>query len=329
VINAMLLLDIILPIFLLIVLGNLFVRVKLLPKETSQHLMQYLFWIAGPAIIILSISNDSLSNMFVWKFWLAYPLSLLIATGCSFLFFKNALHRSKQVAIIASFLATTKNSIMIGLPLLLAILGPHAALPVTITILVFNCIITPLLIFILEQDTPDGNSPITSIKPALIGMVKNPFVLAAVIGILLSATQTTLPQILQQILSYIVPSFVPCALIAVGMDLTFTTTRQERGTVISITIINLVLYPLLAIALSYLFNLSPFYTISFIVLSALPTAKTMYIYAKKYNCFEQGSAMVISLTTALSLITIPLYIYVCQLLWGNTFINVTNLNGLL
>lgn len=314
----MLLLNSVLPTFFIIALGWLLGHFKVLTEENARQLSLYVFWVAAPAIIFVSISQYDLQQIFVWQFWLAHILSILLLAIFTMFAFYFVFKSSGIEAMMAGLTATVKNTIMIGFPILTAIVGPKAAIPMAVTVVVFNCILTPILLFTFEVHkvtTREGVSSWQILLSSFYGMVKNPMVVAAFLGVIFSWLKWTLPVFLNLPLHYIAPSFVPCALVAVGIGLKAFSLSGNKAKIVFIAFANLVLCPVIAIALAYLLNLSAFYAISLVVLSSMPTAKTMYVYASKYGYFQQETAAIISLTTLVSIISIPIFIYLCQSLW--------------
>lgn len=305
------------PIFLLIFFGWLLRYKKIVSTDIAQQLTQYVFWIASPAVIFNSISSYQLSDLLAWRFTLAHII--LIATIATITFFITFfLFNSKPLeAIMMGMMTSAKNTIMIGLPLLISLTGNRAAIPVAITVIIFNIILTPFLMLILEisqiENSDRPNHQI--IANVFYSLVKNPLIVAAIIGIFFSISQLKLPLILNGLINYIVPSFIPCALFAVGVDLYTFNLGKNRLKLYLISFLSLLICPLIAIFIAYLMKLSVFYATSLIVLASLPTAKSLYVYARKYHFHEAEIAAIISLSTVLSVLTIPIFIVLSLSLW--------------
>ena len=72
------LVNIVLPIFLIVIAGWLLAYLNLIPEKVASGLMQYVFYAACPAIIFLTISSYEIEKLLVWRFWIAYPLSISV-----------------------------------------------------------------------------------------------------------------------------------------------------------------------------------------------------------------------------------------------------------
>lgn len=320
----MLITNIILSIFLLVATGYLLGYFKLVPVESAGPLMLYVFWAAVPAIVFSTISEYQLPEIFVWRFWVAYLLGILIITLVCYSIFRYFFSGTNQMsAIIAGFSATAKNTIMIGLPVLIGITGKKAVIPMAITVIVFSCFIVPIIMFLFEinlhKEKNHAHAEGHILINSLVATLKNPQVIAAILGLIFSAFQIPLPKFLKTLFEYFGQSIIPCALFAIGLSLVNTSIKGNIAKSLTVTFINLFICPCFAILLSYLLNLSPFYAVALVIFSSVPTAKIMYIYASKYHFFEQETATIISLTTIFSVLTIPLFIYISSLLWPVVF----------
>jgi len=307
----------ILPVFLLIFFGWLLAARKIVTTDISKQLTQYVFWLASPAIIFDAISHYHISEILALKFTIAHLSMLIIVMLITFGFTKFIFHMNIVEGMIIGMISSVKNTIMIGLPLLISITDSKATIPVTITVLVFNIILTPILMFIFElnqarKNTHQKNKILIKVG---FGLIKNPLIVAAILGVISAIWEIKLPTALNSLITYIAPSFLPCALFAVGVDLYSFNIKEHNINLIIITFINLILAPLVAICVANLLNLSTFYATSLVILSSLPTAKSMYVYAKKYHVLEKETAAVISLTTILSIITIPFFVFISSWLW--------------
>lgn len=317
----MLLFEIILPVFLLIFIGWMLAYFKLISNDTANHLVLYIFWAAGPAIVFLSISNYSIIQMLVWRFWLAYPLGILITIIFSYFLLKYIFNETKLETLVASFSVTIKNVIMVGFPIIISITGQKATLPLIIIIIICNCCIIPILIFIFELNTAIKKLKFKkkTIFVSLINTVKNPFVFAAFLGVIFSIFHLHMPLFFKKSLVYLSNSFVPCSLFSVGIGCYSFKIEGNFKKILTVSLLTVILPPSLAISLSYILKLSPFYSIALVIFSAVPTAKSMYIYTSKYHLFEKEVAAIISLTTILSIMTLPFFICLCYYLWPSTF----------
>lgn len=303
------------PVFLLMFLGWAAVHFELIHAEVSKSLMSYVYWVAGPAVIFSAISHYHLSDFLIWRFWIAYALLFAVTTALAFLIFKTIFHATAKHAMTFAYSSTVKNTVALGLPLLLSIMGNGAVIPVVITILFLNCLAMPA--FVIFVESRNGHTHLPSL---LIKTIKNPLVFASFAGIIFSFMRLSLPSTLNTTLATLSASFIPCALFALGADLKTYSFRNNAAKITTACFINLILSPLAAIFLSDTLHLSPFNAIILVILAATPTAQIMYVYASPYPDIEQDVAAIFSATTLLSLITLPFFVFVCHALWSQVFV---------
>lgn len=316
----MVIVNAILPIFLILLVGFLLAKKKILPIETSTYLTQYIFWIAGPAVIFLSISSQEFHQFEAWNFWLAYILEILVVGSISFVVFLFLFKKNARDSLFAGVGTTVKNTIIIGFPVLLSLTNKEAAIPMAITVITFNAIISPLLVFIFIISEKQGRRNYLLLFKTALETIKNPLVIAAFLGIIFSVFKITPLFFIYKTLNYFGESFIPCALLAVGMDLSKLSINSKWVfKIIIISTLSLLVSPIVAILISKALSLSDFYSVSLVIFSALPTAKILYVYAKKYNSLEAETAMSISITTICAMFTLPAFIMWSYFLWPAVF----------
>jgi len=202
---------------------------------------------------------------------------------------------------------------MFGYPILYKLIGDKATIYITIVILIFTLILSPIIILILELLRGKEHQNIFK------GLIKSPIILAAFFGILFSIFDIKFPAFLDNYLHKLTISLIPVALFSVGLDINqFRFTGQIKNTII-ISLLCTVVKPLIAIAICLLLNLSPLYAVALVILTAAPTAKSVYIYAAQYNFNKEESAAIISLSTLFSIITIPIVLHITKYFWPSIF----------
>lgn len=304
------------PVFLIIFIGWYLAKSKLFPNQTSKNLMGYIYWVAAPAIIFSAISRYHLSDFLIWKFWIAYSTLFLITTILAYVFFKLLTQSTNKLALTLAYSSTVKNTVTIGMPLLLGILGNISIATVVITLLFYNCLAMPILIFFIESGAKK------SIKSVLIfKTLKNPLVFASILGFIFSIFKINTPAFISNTLDHLGASFMPCALFAVGADFSSYKFKNNFDKLALATIISIIVTPLLAILISILFKLPASYSVALVILASTPTAQIMYAYVSQYADLEQDTAAVISATTTFSLITMPIFIGLSYLIWPAAFMS--------
>lgn len=295
----------ILPVFGLIALGFVCARTKFIGSAAGQGLSQVVFNLAMPALLFRTVAVIDQQSLSPWPLWVA------LFGGIAF------------VWLIASLLATTTklidaapasaamgasfgNIAMLGLPLTLAHFGDRAALPVSF-ILSIHAPILWLIAVIHIEASGQGRLPslVAIIRQLAWQLIRNPIVLALVLGSLWRATGLGLHPVPDRFLELLGEAGIPTALIALGLSLAgYSLKGRWRGILTLMTLKMLLLPVTVWLIAHYIVDLDPFWTEIALVLAAMPTGANAYLFAERYGTGTASVSGAIALGTALSLITL-------------------------
>ena len=175
-------------------------------------------------------------------------------------------------------MCTAANTGFIALPVLHATIGHKAILPAAVAtiILVVLMLITLVL---LERGSSRGE---TSMWPPIKRTLRNPIVLASVVGIGWAIGGVRLPAVVVSYLNLLADALAPCALFAIGLSLRLETVRSDAATIALCTLVKLVVMPALVLLAVRWVELPPVFAIAAVVCAAVPTAKVSYVLADQY-----------------------------------------------
>lgn len=309
--------DILLPVIMLIATGWAFTHFNLIDGKTVEAgLNQFLFMIALPAIIFLSIATMSLQLGEAIKYMLSYTVVVAVTFFISYFFCIKTFSLNKLEANFASLSASVSNAALIGLPVLIGLYGVKASIPVALTLVIFILIVMPVFTFTIEYLLNKHHaSMLDSSKIAVMKTIKNPLVIAAVLGLVVHMMNINLPKAITNYFQYLSDTTAACALVVVGIGLKYVSAKEDLAETLTMTGFNLILKPILAIAAAWIFNLDSFYAISLLVACSVPTSKTLYIISKQYQLYESEMASIIFSTSVISIITFPIFLSMAMYLW--------------
>ena len=137
-------LAVIAPIFMLIGLGYLAVRLALFPQDKLAALGLLVVRFALPALILHSLSSRSPAELLNTPYLAAYAAGslamLLLGTGWAMLARQQPLPRAALYGLGMS----CSNSAFVGYPIVYQLLGPVATLALALTMVVENLLMLPL-----------------------------------------------------------------------------------------------------------------------------------------------------------------------------------------
>ena len=133
-----------------------------------------------------------------------------------------------------------------------------------------------------------------------------PLIYAVLFGIILSATQTSLPKPLLVSLRYLGDGLIPVALVTLGVQLA-EQFEFRNGVVLSVaTFLRLVASPLSMTAIVHLFGIQPELGRVLILGASVPTAVNTALLAIEFGVNPSLASAIVMVTTLLSPITVTI-----------------------
>jgi len=295
-----------LPFFAVIALGYGAGKRGFFPPEATAWLTRFVFYFALTALLFGFAANMSLADIFepraaaayLWGCLLVWVIALAVAL---------ARRRPLAEASMEAQCAIIGNTGFLGVPMLVLLLGAQAAGTV-ILVLVIDLIVFSSLLTIVLTWTREGRISAALPRIILTGLVRNPMVVAMAAGLAWSATGMALPTPVNAFLTLLGAAATPGALFAIGASL--ATTRAERLHVAGwLSLAKLVLHPAaVGFAAFYLFAVPGYAAGVLVAAAALPVAGNVYILAQHYQIAVARVSASILISTAFSVITVPLVI---------------------
>ena len=303
------------PFFALVLAGYVASRRGWLPLEAIPGLNGFVLFFALPCLLYrfgASIPVAQLLDASVFFTYLACALAMVaLAIAISF----NA-RIGWNDASFGALVAAFPNTGFMGVPLLVALLGPKAAGPAIITITADLLITTSLCVALSRLDGADEHGAAKAAKNALKGVVMNPMPWAILAGAFSSAVSLVLPKPVEQTLGMLADAASPVALFTIGAVLARSKILTAKGHAqplpmgdyLPIVLLKLIVHPVLvlvvgALAISLGAPLSKFALTVIVLVAALPSASNVAMLAERYDADSARIARIIMLTTAAAFLT--------------------------
>ncbi len=297
--------NVVLPIFGIVLAGYLCGRFGLLGEASSEALNRFVYFLALPALFFVSMARVPVAEVFDWRFLAAYlggvAATALIAVGCGRPLFRNR----PAAAGLQALAATFANTGYMGIPLLVTAFGPAAALPAIIATVVNGAVIMALGIFVVEIDLSRGRGAARVVSDALAGVARSPLVLAAVAGILASSAGLAVPDAVGRFCDILGAAAPPAALFAIGLFMVGRPLTAGLGETGWLVLHKLLVQPLLTAGIAFgLLTMERLWAASAVTLAALPTGSLVFVLAQQYGVYTQRATAAILVSTVLSVITL-------------------------
>jgi predicted permease len=301
--------DLILPVFAVIITGWIVGYTGYLSRALSDALIHFAYNIAMPALLIVTIAQESAHSLINWRFLVAFGGGSLLCFVLVFAAMSVTVSRSLRSRTMHGMAASMTNTGFVALPVLQAIYGQRAVLPAAIATVFVAVVMFPTAVILLELGRRDAHASRTVPMVTVKHVVLNPMVLSTLIGMLWSVLDLRMPGPVTAYFAILADALTPCALFAIGLGLSIDGLRANIGQASLLSAVKLVIMPLIVYGLSLSLGLDPLYTIAAVICAAVPTAKTVYILAGEYRCEEMMVASTVSMTTLASVISLVLWLY--------------------
>jgi predicted permease len=146
--------------------------------------------------------------------------------------------------------------------------------------------------------------------PVLKRLALNPLTLACLLGLILNVTGA--PGFVYETLSILGAASIALTLFAVGAGLNLASAQASRRLVAFNTAIRLIGMPLLVLFLCWLSGLTGLARTVTVISASVPTAATSYTMARKMGGDAELMVRLVAFQSAVSAITLPLFIYIAQ-----------------
>lgn len=294
-------------LFLMMGVGFFFTKKGWLNATGTSQMSFLLLNIVTPCIIIDSLqmekSDKLLESMGVCA--LVIGSFYVVSIALTYLFFRRepeGKKRSLRFAVIYS------NTGFMGLPLVQAVLGEQALLYATISVVVFN------LFTWTHGAVMMGGREAMSLRKALI----NPGTVALAIGLPLFLLSLRLPGFLGSGVHMMAQLNTPLAMVVIG-GLMASANLKEAFTQKKLYItalLRLVVIPLFFLLVLYPLRHNYLLYASCVILCSAPVAGMTAIFAVKFGADTVSASQAITLSTILSIVTMPLFAAAAELLAG-------------
>ena len=293
-----------LPFFALIGCGYLAGRKGLLGDEGIKGLNAFVFYFALPSLIFASLASKPLTDIVNPGFMGAYlAASIVVFAAASFMgrmLFKGSL----GISALQGQAASVGDVGYLALPLIAALLGEEARLPVVLGWLVDLVVLVPLSIALLEVDRHASGALKDFVKNVVKGVVLNPFVLSIAVGVLYAASGFDVPAPLQSFTGLLGKAAGPCALFALGATLAGRPMSEGLGEAAYMVTFKLFIHPgVMWVSMVMIFEVEPLWATAAVLTAAAPVAGNVYIIAQSFGVYVLSASTSILISTAIAVLS--------------------------
>ena len=310
------------PFFALVLCGYLAAKRRMLPLEAIPGLNSFVLFFALPCMLYRFGAATPIAQLLDGGVFLTYLFCALLMVG-----FAVAISLNSRIgwndASFGALVAAFPNTGFMGVPLLVALLGPLAAGPAIVTIVVDMVITTSLCIALSRLDGADEHGASKAVKKALRGVATNPMPWAILLGAVASAVELDLPKPVMQTVGLLADAASPVALFTIGAVLArsqIQTTANHHPPILlqdflPVAALKLFLHPVLVLlvgisAIQIGVPLERFALTVLVLVAALPSASNVSLLAERFGADNGRIARIILVSTAVAFFSFSLVVTV-------------------
>jgi len=298
-------------LFLLIGVGFVLTKLNMLKESAIPALTDIALYIATPTVIIRAFCSMEYSPSVLGDLGLSFLVSLSI--HILFIAMSILLLRTKDMdkRKVIRFAVIFSNAGFMSLPLQEALLGKDGVFHGAIYVAVFNVVLWTWGILLMS-----GDKSKISVKKFLF----NPGLIGVVIGAVCLMVPLPVPEIVSTIGSSTVDHLAnlntPVPMIVIGYYLAnsdILKALKDKSCYLTI-FARLILLPLMVLGILYLVGIRGAMLTALTIAASAPTAAATTMFAAKFGGDTELSVNIVSLSTLLSVITMPLIVSLAQFL---------------
>lgn len=297
------------PILGLGLIGFFSTKMGFFPQNAAQALSRFVFDFAVPILLFRTFVTTQLPANYPISLFASFYLCLTFQYFIGFMVSWKLYQRPPAGAIIAGFSSAFGNGVLLGIPLMLMIFGPEKSWPFFALLSIHGLILFTLTTILLEGTRSQGGSRIKILYQIGENILKNPILMAIILGLIFRFSQWRLWAPVDKIAEMMQQAAAPCALFALGAGLTRYGFAGHFRQTMTIVAIKMLLFPALVYFVGHgLFQLSDHFVAILILFAALPTGVNAFLFAERYKTAQALSTSVVFISTSCALVTIPVVI---------------------
>lgn len=289
----------ILPVFAILALGYVLHRSGLFDVPIAQAINKFVFFVATPALVFSIISGAPIGRFDLRALGVYFGAQVFVYVGTT-LFMYRVLGREKGEALLLGMTATFVNHVFFVLPIVERVYGVTAAQPIAGIVLVdvgFWFCGTVLAVDLMQAQNP---SPLKVVKL----LIKNPFLIAATLGVLAWAAEPMIPEGVFTYATFAGGAAAPTALFALGIILASNPVHPVGTATWAVVVAKIVIHPALVFVFTSLTILTPGWGDIALLVAAGPCGAMPFVIALQYGIRTETIAKAVLVSTLFSLLTL-------------------------
>ena len=293
-------------LLILILIGVILAKGKVLSESGVKSMTDMVLYTVTPCVIIKSFIREYDPST-LKKLLISFLIAILAHIGFIILTHLIIHDKDKSKERVLRYGTVFSNCGFMSIPLQQALLGDEGVFYATSYIAIFQLLIWSYGIIVMSGDKKYMSPEKLFLSPGLIGLA---------IGLIIFLFSVPIPKIIAEPISYMASLNTPLPMIIIGFHLASSNVLDgfKNPKCILAMSLRLVILPLVALAVMYLCSIRGVMLVSSVISCCAPVAAITTMFSAKFGQDTSLSVNFVSLSTVLSLITMPILITLTQYL---------------
>lgn len=297
--------QIITPIFGIVLAGWLAARLKAFDESAARGLSLFAFNFAIPVFLLRTVAQTELPPHPEWRFVFVYFGGAFTVFALGTLAARFLFARRGAAPAIFGISACFSNTTILGIPIVLRAFGDAAAVPLALILGFHSALLFTLTTLAAEIGAGVGVPLRELLRNVVRGLVSNPILWGIAGGLALNGLDLALPAMIDQFAALLGGAALPTALFALGSNLARFHLAQTMREALVLTALKTLLQPVLIYALgTWVLELEPVSLAVAVTMAALPTGINAYLFAARYDSAVPEATSTILASTLISTVTL-------------------------
>jgi len=301
------------PIFSIIAIGYFFRRKGVITEAAVPELNSIAYYLGLTTLVFTSIVKYDLKEIFnigiIKTIYTTFAIFIVIIFFI--VYFLKINIKTKGAMAVSSFRC---NMAFIGIPIIIAAFGDIAAAKTAIIIAFMTPVNVIFAIIFFKVLGGDANKK--NYGRFLLDFIKDPILIASILGILFSYFRIIIPVPIMNLLNILAGLAVPLALLTIGASFRFSHIKKNLKLLIPASVLKLLVEPFIAFFIGrYLFKIGAVNVSITVILFAMPLAVAAYIMGKEYGSDADFLSSSLIISTVSSAFTLTLWLFILKIIF--------------
>jgi malonate transporter len=295
-----------LPVVLLIGVGFVAGRARLMRPESVRDLSNLVFLVLAQALLFRTMSSVHLERL-----ELRPVLQYFVVAGGLFFVMLLVYGRDSRASVLA-LAGIFSNTLMIGVPLIGLAYGQAGQVLLFTLISLHALVLLTMATVVLELQMAHEQAAVTgrpsqlwrTVAQAIRSALLHPVPLPIIVGLLYAQTGWGLHPVVDKPLQLLGSAFGPIALVLVGITLSQTPIGQNLGAALKLSLVKTVVHPVLMLAVGWALGLRGLALSVMVVAAALPIGANVFLFSQRYRKEEDTVTAAVAVSTLMSMLGI-------------------------